>query len=286
MTSFPTGPSCHFDEDTETIRIVQHPGQGFFSCCTIHLQRIVQYVNQYQKWPRKVDSTQQFMWYKTPAKWLEDIKHDYFELPAVPDHQEQNPTDVVQKKLAVTDVDQEEQYSDYAQLNYTALKPLMQRYFTPTPAIRDIMTHLEQKYRIDPENTCALFYRGNDKVTEIGLPEYSQYIYVGRQLLNLNPGIRFLVQSDETEFLDAMKAEFPTNHIICYDEIRHIASNPTTLVDKVFPEQNAVMSKNFLAIILTMAKCKYVVCGSGNCSFWMALFRGHSDGLVQFNYRT
>ena len=62
----------------DVVRIIQHPGQGFFSCCTIHLQRILDYVNQYHTLPRRVDSTEQFIFYKTPHNWNTDIKHEYF----------------------------------------------------------------------------------------------------------------------------------------------------------------------------------------------------------------
>jgi hypothetical protein len=31
-----------------------------------------------------------------------------------------------------------------------------------------------------------------------------------------------------------------------------------------------------------MAKCKYIICGSGNCSIWMMFYRGNCDNVYQF----
>jgi hypothetical protein len=148
--------------------------------------------------------------------------------------------------------------------------------------IRDLATSFCLKYQLNLENTCVLFYRGNDKVTETHLPDYDEYITYGREVQSVNPNIRIWIQSDETEFLEAMTKAFPDNHVIFYDEIRHMPRNPETTVDKVFKEQNAEMSKNYLAITYLMSQCKYILCGSGNCSLWIAFLRGNADGMFQF----
>jgi len=265
------------DEFCEIIRIKQHPGQGFFSCCTIHLQRILDYYNEKQKLPQQVDSSQQFMFYKTPQNWNEDIKHEYFELyevpPATPDYNYSLP-------IKTTHLQQEEQYSDYRWLNYTALQPFIQTYFSPSVQIKQLIENILSKYQIDLSNTCVLFHRGNDKATEIKLPSYEQYIEAAQKIRTKHPNIRFLVQSDETGFLDTMKQTFPDNHVIFYDEIRHIPKSLTT-VDKQLRYQNSVMSKWFVAIIYVMSRCEYVICNSGNCSYWIAMFRGNCHNLVQ-----
>jgi len=256
------------------IRIIQHPGQGFFSCCTIHLQRILTYFNEYHELPLRVDSTQQFLFYKTPYNWSEDIKGRYFDDTVTMD------ISYTGTEVKVTDSEVEEQYSDYRLLNYGRLAPFMHRYFSPSEEILSIVESMEHKYQMDYSNTCVLFYRGNDKCTEMTLPSYDQYITVARGILTEYPETRFLVQSDETEFLEAMTATF-SNSVVFYDEIRHMRRCVTT-VDKVFKPQNADMSMFYLAITMVMSRCRQVVFGGGNCSLWIALFRGHSDGIIQF----
>ena len=50
---------------------------GFFSCCSVKLSNIVDFINIYKKLPDHVDSSAQFSWYKKiPNK---DITFDYFE---------------------------------------------------------------------------------------------------------------------------------------------------------------------------------------------------------------
>ena len=259
------------------VQFVQHPGQGFFSCCTIHLQGILKHFNQYKKIPKYVDSTQQFLWYKRPDQWDMDIKSVYFE--------ESHDMDIpYEKDVNVVDHQIEEQYCDYKTVNYQDLKPFIEKYFTPSQEIKNIIKKIEKKYDIDYENICVLFYRGNDKQVEIKLPDYECYIQTARQIYQENPNIKFLIQSDESEFLVQMAREFPNNHIIFHDEIRHMKKNNYSTVDKVYRHLNPEMSKNYLAITYMMSKCKYVVCGSGNCSIWIALYRGNADNIIQYCY--
>jgi hypothetical protein len=104
-----------------------------------------------------------------------------------------------------------------------------------------------------------------------------------RRRIEVAPETRFLVQSDETEFLERMLSEFP-DRAFCFgpDEIRHMKKQMST-VDIVFSQENHRYSKLYLAITLIMAKAGHVICaGSGNCSLWIALFRGHAEGIEQY----
>jgi len=74
---------------------------------------------------------------------------------------------------------------------------------------------------------------------------------------------------------------FP-NNIIFKDEIRHIYKTNTT-VDVVFKESNYKYSLYFLAIILIMSKCKYIICNTGNCALWMFFFRKTTDNIIQLS---
>ena len=255
---------------------------GFFSCTTIFLEHLLDYYNLHHTAPERIDSTNMYTWYKMQHNSIVDIKTEYFldqnHAVDLPVYQEGNPP------IKTTNKPIEQQFVHYQYLNYRALKPFVQRFFSPSFTIQQIIKNLEEKYQLDYDNLCVLFYRGNDKAKENQLPSYEQYVSTARARLQIQPQLRFLIQSDETEFIDAMKAAFPDNHMIFNEEIRHMPRNPQTTVDRVFYAQNYVMSKYFLAITYVMAKAKYVVCGSGNCSFWIALFRGNDEGMTQFNY--
>ena len=276
--------SYTFSSSTSTTLPVLTVGHnaGFFSCTTIFLEHILDYYNKHHTHPEYIDSTGMYTWYKMQHNSIADIKTEYFvdqkRTVALPMYQEGDPP------IRSTSKDVEQQFVHYQYLNYTALKPFIERFFSPSLTIQTIIQDMEEKYNLDYDNLCVLFYRGNDKAKENKLPSYEQYVITARARLQINPNLRFLVQSDETEFIDAMKEAFPDNHIVFYDEIRHIPRNPQTTVDRVYYAQNYVMSKYFLAITYMMARAKYVVCGSGNCSYWIALFRGHNEGMTQFNY--
>jgi hypothetical protein len=246
----------------ETLTI-NHPSNGFFSTCSVILHYTIEYFNQYRKLPETIDTTGAFNWYRPGTMdsffTLDPINISYRE-PVLYEHFHQ--------------------YTDYMKLDYAGVNPFLQKYFTPSEEVRDLIEYIEAKYQLDFANICVLFYRGNDKATETALPDYADYIERARVILQQRPQIRFLVQSDETEFIEAMIAEFKEKAIWFKDEIRHIPKALTTV--DIVCDDAFKFSKFYLAITIVMSKCPYIICGSGNCSIWIALFRGSAKGMQQF----
>jgi hypothetical protein len=242
---------------------------GFFSCCSVKLQQIVEYINTHKKLPVVVDSSSQFKWYKQDENNT-DITYEYFE------HYDTNT-----KITFPIDYRETHQFKDYSKLKYSTIVPLITKYFSPSINIRNIITMIEQKYTLDYENTCVLFYRGNDKNRETNICTYEEYITYANIVLRKNPNIKFLLQSDETEFIEKMMTVFPNKTFYFKDEIRHVKTCDST-VDKIFKETNPIFSKYYLAITIIMSKCKYIVCGSGNCSIWIMLYRGNCHNVYQY----
>lgn len=250
-----------------TTLVITH-NSGFFSCCSIRLDRIIQYFNKNRSLPLIVDSSAQFEWYKPPRSHKASIVDTYFTT---------DPSGILFR--GPVNYEQWYQFTDYKKLNFTAIQPFIIKYFSPSQQIQEIVSNLETKYSLDYSNLCVLFYRGNDKAKETELSSYDDYIIKAKRIQQENPSIQFLLQSDETDFFEAIFEEFP-KAIYFKNEIRHIKKSNTT-VDDVFKEDNYEFSKYFLAITLCMAKCKYIVCGSGNCSIWIALYRGNTEGMYQ-----
>jgi hypothetical protein len=144
---------------------------------------------------------------------------------------------------------------------------------------------METKYSLDYNNLCVLFHRGNDKVTETTLPNYQDYVNYALEIQKRHPSIVFLLQSDETEFLEYMTQSFPDNSFYFRDEIRHMKKCNDT-VDKTMSENNHAFSQKYLAITVIMSKGKYLVVGSGNCSLWIMMYRGNADNVIQFRHGT
>ena len=247
-----------------------HDG-GFFSCCSLRLHYLIIIFNKYKQLPNIYDTTEFYTWYKQNTS--SDITFNYFK------HYNENNIDI--KYTNYINYHECFQYKNYKTLDLISLNPFITKYFTPNDEILKIQSEIENKYSIEHDNICVLFYRGNDKITEIALPSFNKYISDANEILKKEPNIKFLIQSDETDFLDRMKIEFP-NNIIFYDEIRHMSKQIST-VDKVYKELNYDYSLKYLAITLIMSKCKYIICNAGNCSIWMIFFRNNTSNVTQFS---
>ena len=244
---------------------------GFFSCCSIRLDNIVRYINANSKFPESVDSSTQFNWYKKNTNLSDDITYEYFE--HYDNIQENNI-------YSENDYNGDSQWIVYSQLDYKKLTPIINKYFSPSTRILNIIEDIKTKYNLKYDNICVLFYRGNDKITETNLSNYDDYLIYANSVLEKDPNILFLIQSDETEFIEFMSAKFPNNSFYFNDEIRHMRRCINT-VDRVMQNTNYEFSKYYLAITIIMSKCKYVICGSGNCSLWIMLYRGNCDNTYQ-----
>jgi hypothetical protein len=252
--------------------VVSTQDAGFFSCCSILLTNIVLYINEFSKLPESVDSSKSFNWYKNERD-DRDITYEYFQhYDNIKDITTNSPIDYLWNY----------QYKEYSKLEYNNIVPLVKKYFSPSNNILTILETMEKKYSLEYNNICVLFYRGNDKNRETKICGYEEYLHYANLVLEQNPNLIFLIQSDETEFIEFAKEKFPSKHLIFYDEIRHIPKCNNT-VDVVMKDKNFEFSKFYLAITIIMSKCKYIICGSGNCSIWIMLYRENGNNVYQ-NY--
>ena len=242
---------------------------GFFSCCSVKLTDIVKFINLNAKIPDIVDSSLQFEWYKNNND--KDITYEYFE--------HYNNIQNTEIKCPIN-YHWRYQFINYSNLDYKCITPLIKKYFSPSKNIQDIINNIEKKYNLVYENTCALFYRGNDKNRETKICGYDEYLKYANGIIKNNPNVLFLIQSDETEFIEFMTEKFPNNSFYFKDEIRHMKKCDDT-VDIKMKDTNKEFSKFYLAITIIMSKCKYIICGSGNCSIWIMFYRENSKNVIQ-----
>jgi hypothetical protein len=252
-----------------------HKNAGFFSCCSVLLHLIVKFYNLNRRLPNIVDTSESFNWYKPEGKEHQDIFLDFFS------HNRDIRIPFVNPIL----FEQSYQFRSFHEIHLQTLVPFIQKYFYPSPRIQTIIKKIKIKYQSFlqniEKNVCVLFFRGNDKKTECLLPMYSLYVEQAKQLLKLNPSLIFLIQSDETEFIETMLQVFPTNSFYFKDETRNINhSNTSVDIIDMAKNTNYYFSQYFLSITIIMSQAKYVVCNLGNCSLWIALFRGHSQNII------
>lgn len=254
------------------MNIVITHNAGFFSCCSVRLHYIVDCINKIHQLPVNVDSSAMFRWYKQHT--TADITYVYFM------HYDAMP--FIGNNILNTYIDYnwDHQFKDYSTLEYDKICPLIEKYFTPSEEINQIITHMENKYKLDYSNICVLFYRGNDKNRETSICGYDEYVEYARRIQQENPTVQFLIQSDETEFIELMRSLFPKCSFFFKEETRHMNRCMNT-VDFVMQETNFLYSKYYLAITKIMSKCNMIVCGSGNCSIWIMFYRGHCKNTYQ-----
>lgn len=239
---------------------------GFFSCLSVKLHHILDYFNREKKLPEIVDSSEQFIIYKPLNSLSNDITYEFFK------RVENEESNINYTKSIVYDWDN--QFKEYKNLIIDELSPFISNYFSPSDKILDVRDYLINKYSIEPEKICAVYYRGSDKFQETQLDNYQTYIDKMREIT----GLTYLVQSDDQAFIDKV--------LECFKNVIIIKENITSYTKiGIHNEQNGdtnyLMIHFFLATIHIMSKCKYFICSSSNCSVWTVYYRGNSENVIQ-----
>lgn len=240
---------------------------GFFSCFSKRLEGIVWFFNTYKHLPDHVDSSEQFSLYKENDS--DDLAPLYFK---------DRDTSLTYHQAVHFHNDM--QFFNYATLDFHGLAPVIKKYFHPSDQVAAIVSAYEKKYAINYDTTCAVFYRGNDKSTETGIAPYDIFITKAREMKKQVPGITFLVQSDETEFVDLFLKEFPNSVVI--DEVPHMSKKNSSISHELPRGQRSQFGVKFFAAVLVVSKCKYLVTHSGNCGLWAVLYRGNCEHVHQW----
>ena len=242
---------------------------GFFSCCSVKLTNIVDYINLNSKIPINVDSSKQFYLYKIDN--MKDVTYDFFE------HYDN-----------ITDVDinypinyhYDYQYNDYTKLDYDAIIPVVKKYFSPSKNVLNIVENIEKKYKIDYDNTIAVYYRGTDKYTEMQIPSFDEFYSKIKEISELYLDKQIIIQTDSSQFMDYIHNTNLKN-VMVFNE------NTTTNLNIGIHLQNSRQKNyndmlNLFSIFLILSKCKNIICNSGNCSIWMMLYRGNNKNITQY----
>ena len=245
---------------------------GFFSICNIILRSIINYFNSNKKLPKEIVCKQGFLIYKIHDN--QDIYKEFFEI---------DQTEIeFKKEIKFNNEGFENQFSEYKLLNFNDLHPIFNKYFKPNNTILNNVTKLQNKYNIDfNDEYCGVFYRGNDKIIETQKPQYSEIILKAKEVKKQNENIKFIVQTDEKEFLDAFLNEFPSS--IFFSEMQVISSSSNTNVSKLLNNENKMSHiVNFVSIIYLFSKLKYLITTSGNCEFFIILYRNNAENVNQY----
>lgn len=243
---------------------------GFFSNCSVRLEEIINFFNEKNELPEKVNSSKQFRNYKEDVSDLkEDLSNWFFE--------EQN----VQKNITKVFFHRFFQYKKYKDIDFKSITPFVKSYFSPSIVIKNIIEILEKKYLIDYKNTCSVYYRGNDKCIETGISGYEEFFNKTEQVSQQYPNIKFLIQTDELEFAAEFKRRFINSFF--FEELAMISHDVNSAVHHSLPRnKRKEHASYFLAAIIIMSKTKHLITYSGNCGLWAVLYRGNAENVHQY----
>jgi len=237
---------------------------GMCSCFTVRLISIIKYWNKFNKLPM-VDSSEQLYYYKDESG--ADLMPRYFG--------EYNERGDLPQRIEINEDYMDIQWLPYRAFNFDSLNYLIKKYFMPTKEVKDLVEMFIDKYDLR-ENICTVFYRGNDKYLETKIASHQEFIDKAKEI----KGVRYLVQTDELEFLQAFREEFPNALFIV----------ETTALSKFNGSVQFVLPKNerpahginFLAALIVHSRSQHLITHSGNCGLWSVLYRGHGRNIHQY----
>lgn len=254
---FPQVPLVPMYELNEDSIIVNHDA-GFFSCCIIRLEAIINYYIKYKKPPKNINCTNQFNLYKDNIN--DDVSNIFFK-------EIRNSKINFNTNLIYFNTENgEEQFIDYSNINYQNIKPFIDKYFTPSSNIERKILNFKKSLNIDFSNTCGIRYRGTDKSLEMIQPSIAEILDKAILIKNKYPSIKFLLLSDEFYFIKSAKS---------------VLGNCCLVIEDDHKSKLCEVS-NFVATVYIMSKCKYLITTSGNAELWMRLFRGNNIGCLQW----
>lgn len=246
---------------------------GFFSCSTIALMDAIHYYNENKGLPDQFDRTEQYMHYKAYAG--QDLITYYFDQWSI-GHVHAPYEGAMPMPYDCMSI----QFTPYRTLPIDDWMGITAKYFHPSDHIGNIAYNLKVKYNLDYDNTCAVFFRGNDKKREMSIAPYEAFIQKAREVKEANPNIRFLVQPDETEFLNAFLQEFPNS--VFFEETPHISKQDSAVFYELPRHERAEYGARFFAAVLCISKCSQIITHSGNCGLWACLYRGNANNVMQY----
>lgn len=250
--------------------VINH-NAGFFSNNTIALMDIITFFNAHEELPDVVDRSAQYLHYKSaPGDNMIDFYFDCVNPPIRVPFEGDIPMPYDCMSI---------QFAPYSELPFDDWLPFVEKYFRPSQHVFNIAFNLGQKYKLNYDNLCAVFYRGNDKNREMSVAPYGAFIEKAADLKTKNPELRFLVQPDETEFLEAFKKAFPDS--IAFDETPHMSKKDSAIFYELPIKQRAEFGATFFAALLCLSRCKHVLTHSGNLGLWTCLYRGNAENVHQ-----
>ena len=169
----------------EKFDIICKHNAGFFSCCSVKLNNIVDYINTKHLLPT-LDCSTQFCMYKYKNG---DITYDYFKHYSI-----ENNIDINK----YIDYHENYQFTNYSRLDYRSIIPIVNKYFSPSDKVLGKVEELKHKYKLYDEY-IGVYYRGTDKKIETKLADFEDFYNKIIEIKN-QTGLKIILQTDSRNF--------------------------------------------------------------------------------------
>lgn len=235
---------------------------GYFSNMTIRLYELLDFMRKNGYYP-KLDSSEQFGVYK---EGNEDLSKIY--IKEIDDEIPFNIPNLDKDFMSF-------QFDDYRTLDFEGLKPIIYKYFSIGDLIQENKDKIKKKYGLD--KYISVFYRGNDKNTEITNPSYDLFIQKAKELEHL--GLPYLVLPDECKFINEFKKHI--SNVITLDETPCIDFPDGNLMVHMPLNERPEYGAIYNAVVSLLSEGQYLITHSGNGGVWCCLYRGSADSVIQ-----
>jgi len=241
---------------------------GFFSCSSVRLIEIINYFNNNKSLPDLVDSSKQYVHFKN------NLSDDLTKIIYINNDMKIDFSDEIKFNKNNTD----QQFSNYNEINFNNINPFIEKYFLISPLINQRINYFINSYYLNLDKTIAVFYRGNDKITETNIGSYETYLYKMYELLSKNQDCKILIQTDDQDFINFCYGKIPFTF---FKELTTIPNNPNHVIH-YFIDNKTDFAINFLSVTKIMSMCKILITHSGNCGLWSVLYRGGTNNVFQY----
>ena len=245
---------------------------GLFSCLSVTLWSICDLLDAGYT-PRKVNFRNSLTAYQD-APNMGDPYAQMFNISVVKDGMSGSHTQHAPK------YDRFDHHAPYRKLDFEALKPLVEHYFSPIQSILDRIQTFHSQYLVAGQRYVGVCIRGTDKGTEVPHTDSSFYIERAEALLDKGLVDRVFIQTDQAQIYDSFKHRFQG---IC-DAVEDLPRTGGKVVihnTAAVEGRRITFAQDMLAVVTMMSAMPYVITHTGNVGAWITLMRGNAHHVWQ-----
>ena len=264
----------HYFESTQILNC--RYSEGFFANCTVAMWNILEISRQFHCFPKNLDFSGGFTAYQektSNSSAPTNLYPLFFTLSSSP------LTSI--KPLPSDNIDHHCIYKD---IDFKFYTPLVTTYFSPSKIVESISNQILAKYQIDLNKTIVVWYRGTDKRSEVWIASPMAYIKQAEILLAAYPDFKVWIQSEDAEVRNLFCKRFGEKCLIINElPPSTVGGNVHNLPEAESNIDRLKVGMTLLSLVTLAAKTKFVICHTGNISFWLCLYRGHTENVQQFD---